>query len=382
MNKDWDKVVVSVDIWKECLRVLKPGAFAFIMSAPRQDVLSRMVCNLQDTGFETGFSSIFWTYASGFPKAANVSKLADKRMRGDIASRTKARSEGQNIALPTLGRATKYIEINETKSATSQAKSLDGSYAGFQPKPALEICLVCMKPLSEKSYVDQALANKKGITWLDDCRIPYQNEDDNMWKYDENNISGFSTDKFLGSNSKGAPTNPASKNISIECNQKGRFPANLLVSDSILGSDYSRFFNLDKWFDTTFPFLITPKASKSERNMGLITSYMEHQITTDYRFKRQIKGGLDTPRTQYDSNEQTKKPINSHPTVKPLKLMAYLIMLGSREGDIILDPFCGSGTTLIAANMTNRIGIGIEINQEYCEIAHARSIAQLNKVVI
>mgnify|MGYP001398426272 FL=1 len=43
MGKDWDKVVVGVDIWKECLRVLKPGSFAYIMSAPRQDVLSHLI---------------------------------------------------------------------------------------------------------------------------------------------------------------------------------------------------------------------------------------------------------------------------------------------------------------------------------------------------
>jgi len=59
MNKDWDKAVVSVDIWKECLRVLKPGAFAFVMCAPRQDVHSRMIINLQDAGFKVDFTSIF-----------------------------------------------------------------------------------------------------------------------------------------------------------------------------------------------------------------------------------------------------------------------------------------------------------------------------------
>ena len=39
MGKNWDKAVLSIEIWKECLRVLKPGAFAFIMSGPRQDGL-------------------------------------------------------------------------------------------------------------------------------------------------------------------------------------------------------------------------------------------------------------------------------------------------------------------------------------------------------
>ena len=41
MGKDWDKAVPSVEWWKECLRVLKAGAFMFVMSAPRQDVLSQ-----------------------------------------------------------------------------------------------------------------------------------------------------------------------------------------------------------------------------------------------------------------------------------------------------------------------------------------------------
>ncbi len=81
MNKDWDKAVVKTDVWRECLRVLKPGSFAFVMSAPRQDVLSRMIVNLTDAGFVTNFTSIYWAYASGFPKAANISKLVDKKYK-------------------------------------------------------------------------------------------------------------------------------------------------------------------------------------------------------------------------------------------------------------------------------------------------------------
>ena len=55
MGKNWDKAVPPVSVWKECLRVLKDGAFCFVMSAPRQDVLSRMICNLSDAGFRTDF---------------------------------------------------------------------------------------------------------------------------------------------------------------------------------------------------------------------------------------------------------------------------------------------------------------------------------------
>jgi site-specific DNA-methyltransferase (adenine-specific) len=71
---EWDKSVPSVEVWVECLRVLKPGAFAFVMSAPRQDVLLQMIKSLTDAGFRTDFTSLYWTYAQGMPKAFDVGK--------------------------------------------------------------------------------------------------------------------------------------------------------------------------------------------------------------------------------------------------------------------------------------------------------------------
>lgn len=67
MGKDWDKAVPPVEIWQECLRVLKPGAFACVMSAPRSDVQNAMISRLQEAGFRLDFTPIYWTYASGFP---------------------------------------------------------------------------------------------------------------------------------------------------------------------------------------------------------------------------------------------------------------------------------------------------------------------------
>jgi site-specific DNA-methyltransferase (adenine-specific) len=80
MGKDWDKAVPSVEIWKECFRVLKAGSFAFVMSSPRLDVLSEMGRRLKEAGFDIGFTPIYWAYASGFPKAMNVSKAVDKKL--------------------------------------------------------------------------------------------------------------------------------------------------------------------------------------------------------------------------------------------------------------------------------------------------------------
>jgi len=92
MNKSWDKALVDIPTLKECLRVLKPGSWAFVMCAPRQDVLSHMIVNLSDAGFKTNFTSIYWAYSTGFPKAANTSKLVDKR-GGRIGHNTKTIKE-------------------------------------------------------------------------------------------------------------------------------------------------------------------------------------------------------------------------------------------------------------------------------------------------
>ena len=327
MGKDWDKAVPSVEIWKECLRVLKPGAFAFIMSSPRQDVFCRNLINIEEAGFRTDFTSIYWTYASGYPKARSISQLIDDKFgvkREPIArnpnSRENCDKSNTIYESGTVGK-TAYI----TEPATEEAKRLDGSYAGFQPKPAVEVIIVAMKPLDEKSYTDQALSNGKGLTWLDDCRIPYKNEP-------------VASRDFTKQRSSDGNQVQASKGNEWIGNDRGRVPANLLVSDDVL-NDTSRFFSLDAWTERSLPFLSVPKASKKEKNIGM---------------------------------DESKTEKNGHPTVKPVKLMTYLITMGSREGDVVLDPFCGSGTTCMAAKMLGRNYVGIELSPEYREIAVSR----------
>ena len=411
MGKDWDKAVPSVDVWKECLRVLKPGSFAFVMSAPRQDVLSQMIVRLGMAGFDTSFTSIYWTYASGFPKAANVGKLVDKRLGAErevIGERERFGREGRKAACGFGNSDNVYgdgkVTANEivTAPATPQAKALDGSYAGFQPKPAVEVIIVAMKPLSEKTYVDQALANGKGVSWLDDCRIPYQNEDE--FKDIKSNRSGSGREIYGGG--KGIPVD----NTLSDYNPQGRFPANLLVSDDVLNDgritkstggskpipttgrtygeydktninyynygdsgSYSRYFDLDKWASKTLPFLIVPKASSSEKNKGL--EELEGSQVND--------GRTIPPDNAFQRGQTVRK--NTHPTVKPVKLLTYLISMGSRPGDLVLDPFNGSGSTGIAAKMLGRNYVGVEMELEYVNTSNLRINAwkpdDLNKIV-
>ena len=410
MGKEWD-VLPQVPLLKECLRVLKAGAFSFWLMTPRQDSQAEFVIRLKQAGFNIGFTPLYWAYASGFPKAGNISKMVDKRM-GVEREVVGKRFDGATSYLHTTekndGRTQQAIdncqnkqEIDITSPSTPQAKALDGSYAGYQPKPAVEIIIVAMKPLSEKTYIDQALKNNKGITWLDDVRVPHNDMLQSQ--------SGHQGQPFGEREHTFTP---------LIYTTQGRFPANLLVSDDVLNDgnvtksirrkmgvddtigiktgmfdggwvergnirghndsgSFSRYFDLDKWHinklpkavKETFPFMIVPKASSGEKNDGLKGfEDLEAKPLGEHCLSHH-KGSSKDKRTGKRKDPPKK---NFHPTVKPTKLMEYLITLGSRKGDLILDPFIGSGTTAIASRILSRKFIGIEKDKEYHKIAVAR----------
>lgn len=76
-------------------------------------------------------------------------------------------------------------------------------------------------------------------------------------------------------------------------------------------------------------------------------------------------------RYRHDSQENGASKV--HPTQKPEGLMRALVADFTQPGDLILDPFCGSGTTLTAAERLGRRWVGIDISPEYCEIARKRT---------
>jgi len=84
------------------------------------------------------------------------------------------------------------------------------------------------------------------------------------------------------------------------------------------------------------------------------------------------KEGIRSKAPRENEDVKTKVRNNNHPTVKPLALMKYLVKLVSREGQTVLDPFMGSGTTGIACKELNREFIGIEKSEEYMKIAQKR----------
>ena len=498
-----------VPIWKECLRVLKPGGFAFIMAAPKQDVLQKQIEAMDVAGFKTNFTSIYWTYATGFPKAMNIGKAVDKRLgkerkvigkkKGTYADIRRDENTGQDGWSGETVSNRPRVESYITEPKSDEAKKLDGSYAGYQPKPAVEVVIVAMKPLEQKGYLDQALDNGKGVTWLDDARIPFAGMSDTE-QYDKDNVGSqknFDTEaeglsrgnqpsrksksdyekyvekqksfkgaktignvkeggtSFLGGDMKQLDTSTnyqrkttkrkpreentvfktsgfkSENNDIAEASPLGRFAANLLVSDDVLNDgnitktsndpdrwkgykmlpekdgwnkndmvtnrkvvsgdegSFSRYYSLDAWWEDrvkklpegvqrTFPFLIVPKASKSEKNMGLENFEKKKKLHSsgDNHVMNEI---CPTHKITLCPCGWRSPPVaNFHPTVKPMTLMSYLVTLGSRKGDIVLDPFMGSGTTPISCVISERNYIGIEREEEYFKIAEARVEKALN----
>ena len=433
MGKDWDKAVPSVELWEECLRVLKPGGFAFIMSAPRADVQSEMIKRLEQAGFRVDFTPIYWTYATGFPKAANMGKLVDKRLGAEREVVGKKEC-GYQVSISKTRKEQGYrpnetnatTEVDITIPGSDEAKALDGSYAGYQPKPAVEVVIVVMKPLSEGSFLNQAMKNGKGVTWLEDLRIPFAGADDlETWDYNRRGGTERTPDIDVGTTMSDVGGNPEHKwgykkqenipSLTESESPLGRFAANLLVQDDVLndgnitkttphggdgkpldtantghipgwgfkrmpfyGSDegsFSRYFDMDVWWEdrkqklptniqATYPFMIVPKASKGEKNKGL--DNMDKKVANS----NYGKGGFSRPKEGED--REIAPTANFHPTVKPISLMSYLVTMGSRENDLVLDPFVGSGTTCIAAKLLNRKYLGMELNDEYAVIAQER----------
>ena len=405
MGRDWDKTLPPKEIFEECFRVLKPGSMAFVMSAPRSDVQYRMAEMLEKVGFRIDYTPIYWTYASGFPKAMNIGKMLDKKKGVEREVIGKNPNHRESEALYELGFQGGKGDGNIVGGAVSdEAKKLDGSYAGFQPKPAVEVVIVAMKPLDKKGYLEQAEDNGKGVTWFDDCRIPFEEgyeEPENQTMPDLRDVGkkskeAIGIDKLSFGQVENAKRKPykstnrkprtegsvfkesgfkSENNDTAEASPMGRFPANLLVSDNVL-DDYSRYYTLDEWFSKnlkslpepvqkTFPFMIVPKASRSEKDDGL--EFMEEKKSGAYVGRG---GSQDDPNGMFKDRDTTSR--NIHPTVKPLTLMNYLVTLGSRKGDMVLDPFMGSGTTPLACISLERKYIGIDNEEEYYEIAKAR----------
>lgn len=330
MGKKWDYDVPKVEIWQECLRVLKPGGHLLAFAGTRTQ--HRMVVNIEDAGFEIR-DMIAWVYGSGFPKSHNIGKAVDK-IQGN-----EREIVGNKIYADGKTRPSVYSTENSNegwkrpshKNYSGIRKETKGNSEwegwGTALKPALEPITVARKPISEKNIAKNVLKWGTGGINIDESRV-------------------------------GMPKD-AEGTTAIN-----RFPANFIHDGSQMVLDL-------------FPETGKSKASKrgADRNGSVYGTYGLHDTIRGHddnggsaaRFfycakasKREKNAGLEEGTT------------NGHPTVKPVKLMTYLVRLATPKNGVCLDPFMGSGTTGVACKNLNRNFIGIELDEEYFDIAQGR----------
>ena len=370
---------------KEAYRVLKPGGHLLSFGGTR--TYHRMACAIEDAGFEIR-DMINWVYGSGFPKSLNIGKAIDK-MQGNEREDLGMYDPRSNF--DNFNRQDRPIGNQQVVNSNTSKLNLTKGTSEFEGwgtalKPAHEPIVVARKPLGEKTVAENVLKYGTGGINIDDCRIDVDlnNEGSNAKRIDKTY------------NGKSAIWNNANKSTTFDGYSKGRFPSNIIHngSEEVLkefakagecgafapvksgqkewgGNIYHKFktsgdngktFYKDG-LGTPARFFYCAKASKSERNQGLEGF---EEIQTDNSRKEGNPGG-DNPR-----NRGVNKVKNNHPTVKPLKLMEYLVRLVTPKGGIVLDPFIGSGTTGMAAKFQDFNYIGFDITKEYCKIAEAR----------
>jgi site-specific DNA-methyltransferase (adenine-specific) len=393
MNKHWDYELPSVEVFKEILRVLKPGAFILCACGTRTQ--HRMAVNIEDAGFEIR-DVITWHYGSGFPKSLDVSKAIDKTIGAErekikipITPKSTA-GKGTSNELDERPWLTKAREVGYNESVsntplTDEAKQWEGW--GTALKPATEFWTMARKPLSENTVAENVLKYGTGGINIDESRIEGELEEGR-----ERHGGGIHSDKISQLNPNAINTMPS-----------GRFPANVIfdeftgkildeqtgttksgnnIEEKGTGGIWGASSGLpcgDQYGDEggASRFFYCPKADNFERNKGL--KYFDNQpLAASNQAKAELKRGNIDFESESD-NPSSWSTIsmrkNNHPTVKPIDLMRYLVKLITPKRGIVLDPFIGSGTTGIGAKMELINYIGIERELEYCKIAEARIAA-------
>lgn len=378
MNKHWDSDKGGRDNWikdmeiiyRECYRVLKPGAHGFVWALPRTSHWTTMA--LENAGFEIR-DIVTHVFGSGFPKSYNISKGIDKKFgcermvvgvkAGDRYKYEFIDNSGKIVNTRDADKNIKRKDIGDITTPT-HPKAIEFDGWGTALKPASEHWILIRKPISEKNIVENVLRWGVGGINIDECRIEAND-------LKEHSLVDFRK-SHLGLNYE--------NDIRVELddrkyvpNNSGRFPANFIhdgsseVVEQFPDVKSTKF--IEKGWSTensndsgsASRFFYCSKPSKKEKNDGL--DDMPEQI---------IKGrdpNQDMLNTPFKNRTSPRK--NMHPTVKPIKLMKYLITMITPKGGTVLDPFMGSGTTGVASQPDWNF-IGIEMEKEYFEIAEKR----------
>lgn len=332
----------------EVKRVLKPGGHLLAFSGNRTH--HRLFTGVEDAGFEIR-DTITWHYGSGFPKALDVSKAIDKQAgeeREIVGEKTapdgvplkdRVSHNGEEYDEESSDYGDCKRDVYERAPATEAAEQWDGFKTAL--KPATEYVVVARKPF-DSTVAENVQEHGTGALNIDGTRIG--NDTDTTRPAGDMADTQDKYGHYEGDQTNGSETG-------------GRYPANVIFGeqaaealdaevgpkesgDTVTSSD-GRMFDTGK--DTEYTdtqegpsrYFYTSKATKAERTLD---------------------GKID----------------NAHPTVKPSDLMEWLVKLVTAEGQTVLDPFAGSGTTCKAAKELGRRFVGIERQAQWADVARVR----------
>lgn len=413
MGKKWDSsgIAYDVEVWSEALRVLKPGGHLLAFGGARTH--HRMMVAIEDAGFEIR-DCLMWLYGSGFPKNHNISKAIDKSLgaerkiigkkKGTYADIKRDNKTGQDGLHGGIATNRPRVESYITAPTTSKAIQWEGW--GTALKPAHEPIVLARKPLSEKTIVKNVLTHRTGGINIDDCRI----ETEDLLSIGSNNRKNANINFGMKDNKE------------VQGQHKlGRFPANVILEcicdEVIAGKNEGVVINTKNSKsanDTIYKLGISQgeqDAPRMYKDTGDIHTNPEcpcyilneqaPSVGNAYNGKRkkQSTGGTGHTLTKehkvgesaglFDGLSGASKffycakaskgernkgidIVNTHPTVKPIKLMEYLVRLITPPNGMVLDPFMGSGSTGCACAKLGFNFTGIEMSEESFLISQKR----------
>ena len=239
LSKEWDKNTGPIEVWRECLRVLKPGGHILAFSAAR--TYHRLATNLEDIGFEIR-DQLQWIYGSGFPKGQDMGKLIEKRegkkvdlqWNGDVYNTDKKvvsfkkSASGQKCNF--CGKDKVFAQNGSCKDSRCDGGvyKADNEWSGWKTglKPAHEPIVMARKPF-KGSTVDNVLKHGTGAINIDDTRVP-ANDLPGPEHYSSKSATG-------GLNGEIWNKNQTEGSIDVEgitsSQTLGRYPSNVIFSE-------------------------------------------------------------------------------------------------------------------------------------------------------
>lgn len=349
MCRNWDGSGVAFDVetWRSCWRVLKPGGYLLSFGATR--TVHRIAVAIEDAGFEIR-DQIAWMFGSGFPKSLNVSKAIDKAA-GMLAHEGKGMRVDGDIGTASYRATIDPRDYVQPAAVTDAAKQWQGW--GTSLKPAMEPVIVARKPLCGTVASNVELHGTGAIN-IDGCRIDAEERLNGPWAACERVAMGGGWRADAGTTAV-----------------TGRWPANVILDDEAGAAlDEQSGQTTSKPLADTDPggasrFFYSPKADGAQRDAGLegLPLMVAHELIDRNEDSKSIVGAGRTS----DGRR------NIHPTVKPIDLMRYLCRLVTPPGGTVLDPFCGSGSTVVAAVLEGFSAVGIDMETPHACIAWHRA---------